>query len=164
MLEEVQQMDRSDINWNTKIRVDSLLRTRIKKKIKSFFDLAWFAISSFFRIIFSKEFLDVILCMLLLVIIIGVLGFMISYPIIHIRHINQIEKERAAEETRLKSSGWICINSSDKVSAELLARKRSDAIFGTDNYLFQATNVVTHRFWYLASPKTNSIESSTQGR
>lgn len=155
-------MDRTDINWNTKIRVDSLLRTRIKKKIKSFFYFAWFAISGFFKIIFSREFLDVILCMLLLVIIIGVLGLMISYPIIHIRHINQVERERDVEEARLKSSGWICINSSDEVSAELLARKRSDAIFGTDNYLFQATNVVNYRFWYLASPKTNTIERTVR--
>lgn len=155
-------MDRSDINWNTKIQVDSLLRTRIKKKIKSFFDLAWFGISSFFREIFSKEFLDFVLCMFLLVVMVGVLGLMISSLIISIKHANQVERERDTEEARLKSSGWICINSSDEVSAELLARKRSDAEFGTNNYLFQATNVVNYRFWYLASPKTNTTERTMQ--
>lgn len=155
-------MDRSDINWNTKIRVDSLLRTRIKKKIKSILDAAWFAICSFFRVIFSKEFWDFVLCIFLILVIIGVLGLMILFPIISIKHANQVERERDAEEARLKSSGWICINSSDEVSAELLARKRSDAIFGTDNYLFQATNVVNYRFWYLASPKTNATERTAR--
>lgn len=155
-------MDRSDINWNTKIRVDSLLRTRIKKKIKSILDTTWFTISSFFKVIFNKEFWGFISGMLLMVVAVGMLGLLISALIISIKHANQVEREQEAEESRLKSNGWICINSSDEVSAELLARKRSDAEFGMDNYLFQATNVVNYRFWYLASPKTNSIERTSQ--
>ena len=159
-------MDRSDINWNAKIRVDSLLRTRIKKKIKSILDAALFAISSFFSMIFSmifsKEFWDFVLCIFLILVSIGAIGLVILVPITSIKHANQVGRERDAEEARLKSSGWICINSSDEVSAELLARKRSDAMFGMDNYLFQATNVVNYRFWYLTTPKTNTTERTTQ--
>lgn len=86
----------------------------------------------------------------------------ILFPIMSIRCANEVEREREAEEARLKSNGWICISSSDEVSAELLARKRSDAEFGTNNYSFQATNVVDYRFWYLVSPKTNTTERTMQ--
>ena len=98
----------------------------------------------------------------LLTLVVGMIVGVILLPIMSIRRANEVEREREAEEARLKSNGWVCINSSDEVSAELLARKRSDAEFGTNNYSFQATNVVNYRFWYLASLKTNTIERTTQ--
>lgn len=145
-------MDRFDSTWNEQIRVDSLLRTKIKKRALAIWSSIKMVVCEFFYLLFCKDLWEILM---LLAMIVGMMIGVILLPIMGIRHANEDEREREAEEARLKSNGWICISSSDKVSAELLARKRSDAEFGTNNYLFQATNVVNYRFWYLASPKTN---------
>lgn len=151
-------MDRSDINWNTTIKIDSLLRTKIKKKFKSVWKSIVNVFSFIFNVIFCKDFWDYALCLFLVIGVFVLLIGLVAIPIMSIRHVNQVEKAREVEETRLKESGWICIECSDKVSAELLARKRSDAEFGVDNYSFQATNTINYKFWYLVGPKTNSTK------
>ena len=155
-------MDRSDSTWNEQIRVDSLLRTKIKKRALTVWSGIKTVVCGFFRLLFCKDLWEFLMLLVLLTLVVGMMIGVILLPIMSIRHANEVERERDAEEARLKSNGWICINSSDKVFSELLARKRSDAEFGTNNYLFQATNVVNYRFWYLASPKTNSIERTAQ--
>lgn len=155
-------MDRFDNAWNEQIRVDSLLRTKIKKRALAVWSGIKTVVCGFFRLLFCKELWEILMLLAFITLVIGMMIGVILLPIMSIRHANEVEREREAEEARLKSNGWICINSSDEVSAELLARKRSDAEFGTNNYSFQATNVVNYRFWYLASPKTNSTERTMQ--
>ena len=155
-------MDRSDSTWNEQIRVDSLLRTKIKKRALAVWSGIKTVVCGFFSLLFCKELWEFLMLLAFLALVVGMIIGVIMFPIMSIRHANEVERERDAEEARLKSNGWICINSSDKVFSELLARKRSDAEFGTNNYSFQATNVVNYRFWYLASPKTNTAERTMQ--
>lgn len=155
-------MDRSDHNWNEQIRVDSLLTTKIKKRALAVWSSIKTGVCGFFCLLFCKDLWEILMLLVLLTLTVCMVIGVILLPIMSIRRASEVEKERDAEEARLKSNGWICINSSDKVSSELLARKRSDAEFGTNNYSFQATNVVNYRFWYLASPKTNITERITQ--
>lgn len=151
-------MDRFDSTWNEQIRVDSLLRTKIKNGVIAVWSGIKTIVCWFFCLLFFKELWEILMFLALIALVVG----MILFPTMSIRRANEVEREREAEEARLKSNGWICIGSSDEVSAELLARKRSDAEFGTNNYSFQATNVVDYRFWYLASPKTNTTERTMQ--
>lgn len=155
-------MDRFDNAWNEQIRVDSLLRTKIKKRALAVWSGIKTVVCGFFRLLFCKELWEILMLLAFITLVIGMMIGVILLPIMSIRHANEVEREREAEEARLKRNGWVCINSSDEVSAELLARKRSDAEFGTNNYSFQATNVVNYRFWYLASPKTNTAERTMQ--
>lgn len=155
-------MDRFDSTWNEQIRVDSLLRTKIKKRALAVWSGIKTVVCGFFHLLFCKELWEILMLLAFIILVIGMMIGVILLPIMSIRRANEVERERDAEEARLKSNGWVCINSSDEVSAELLARKRSDAEFGTNNYSFQATNVVNYRFWYLASPKTNSTERTVQ--
>lgn len=155
-------MDRSDSTWNEQIRVDSLLRTKIKKRALAVWSGIKTVVCGFFRLLFCKELWELLMLLAFIALVVGMIIGVIMLPIMSIRHANEVERERDAEEARLKSNGWVCINSSDEVSSELLARKRSDAEFGTNNYSFQATNVVNYRFWYLASPKTNTTERTMQ--
>ncbi len=155
-------MDKFDNTWNEQIRVDSLLRTKIKKRALAVWSGIKTVVGGFFCLLFCKELWTILMLLALITLMVGMMIGMILFPIMSIKHANEVDREREAEEARLKSNGWVCINSSDEVSAELLARKRSDAEFGTNNYSFQATNVVNYRFWYLASPKTNSTERTVQ--
>ena len=138
------------------------MRTKIKKRALAVWSGIKTVVCGFFRLLFCKELWEILMLLAWITLALGMLVRLISLPIMIIRHENEVERERDTEEARLKSNGWICIRSSDEVSAELLARKRSDAEFGTNNYSFQATNVVSYRFWYLASPKTNTTERTTQ--
>lgn len=151
-------MDGFDSTWNEQIRVDSLLRTKFKKRGLAVWNSIKTVVCGFFCLLFCKELWELLMIILAISMMIG----MILLPIMSIKHANEVVREREAEEARLKSNGWVCINSSDEVSAELLARKRSDAEFGTNNYSFQATNIVNYRFWYLASSKTNTAERTMQ--
>lgn len=155
-------MDRFDSTWNEQIRVDSLLRTKIKKRTLAIWSGIKMVVCEFFCLLFCKELWEVLMLLAMIILAVGMMIGVILLPIMCIRHANEVKRERDAEEARLKSNGWVCINSSDKVSSELLARKRSDAEFGTNNYSFQATNIVNYRFWYLASPKTNTTERTMQ--
>lgn len=155
-------MDRFDSTWNEQIRVDSLLRTKIKKRALAIWSSIKMVVCEFFYLLFCKDLWEILILLAMITLAVGMMIGMILFPIMSIRRANEVEREREAEEARLKSNGWICISSSDKVSAELLARKRSDAEFGTNNYSFQATNVINYRFWYLASPKTNTTERTMQ--
>ena len=154
-------MDKFDSNWNTQIKIDSLLRTKIKKRVFAAWTFIKTSVCEFFCLIFCKELWEFIFLLMLLVMVFGMLAGMVIFPIMSIRRANEVERAREVEETRLKDTGWICIECSDKVSAELLARKRSDAEFGTDNYSFQATNTINYKFWYLARPKANQVEKAT---
>ena len=134
------------------------MRTKIKNGVIAVWSGIKTIVCWFFCLLFFKELWEILMFLALIALVVG----MILFSTISIRRANEVEREREAEEARLKSNGWICISSSDEVSAELLARKRSDAEFGTNNYSFQATNVVDYRFWYLASPKTNTTERTMQ--
>lgn len=65
-----------------------------------------------------------------------------------------IRDARYQFESKLSSSGWksISVFNNDFNSAEILARKRSDAEFGVNNYDFESTNSVS-KFWFKVTSK-----------
>lgn len=96
-------MDRGDSTWNEQIRVDSLLRTKIKNGVIAVWSGIKTIVGWFFCLLFFKELWEILMFLALIALVVGA----ILFPIMSIRCANEVEREREAEEARLKSNGWI---------------------------------------------------------